>query len=46
MKEIKKVKYFEQSGLFNKSVSQTMESEVKEQKGGFLVMLMATLSAS
>ena len=42
---IKKVKYLEQSGLFNKGVSQTMESEVKEQKGGFLVMLMATLSA-
>ena len=43
---IKKVKYLEQSGLFNKGVSQTMESEVKEQKGGFLVMLMATLKTN
>ena len=43
---IKKVKYLEQSSLFNKGVSQTMESEVKEQKGGFLVMLMATLKTN
>ena len=33
------------TGLLIKGVSQTMKSEPKEQKGGFLGMLLGTLDA-
>ena len=47
MKDImKKVKYFEESGLLIKGVSETIKNEAKEQKGGFLRMLLDTLAAS
>ena len=37
---IKIVKYLEDSGLLLKGVSKTVQNEVKEQKGGFLSMLL------
>ena len=40
------VKSFEDSGLLLKWVSQTIQNESKEQKGGFLIMLLSTLGAS
>ena len=43
---IKIVKYLEDSGLLLKGVSETVQDEVKEQKGGFLSMLLRTLGAS
>ena len=43
---IKIVKSLEDSGLLLKGVTQTVQNEVKEQKGGFLSMLLGTLSAS
>ena len=43
---IKIVKYLEDSGLLLKGVSKTVQNEVKEQKGGFLSMLLGTLGAS
>ena len=47
MKDImKKVKYFEESGLLIKGVSETVKNEAKEQKGGFVRMLLDTLAAS
>ena len=36
----------EDSGLLLKGVSETIENESKEQKGGFLSMLLGTLGAS
>ena len=33
------------SGLLLKEVSETIQNEVKEQKGGFLSMLLGTLGA-
>ena len=36
----------EKSGLLIKVVSETIENEAKEQKGGFLRMLLGTLGAS
>ena len=36
----------EKSGLLIKVVSETIENEAKEQKGGFLGMLLGTLGAS
>ena len=36
----------EESGLLIKGDSETIKSEVKEQKGGFLGMLLGTLGAS
>ena len=36
----------EDSGLLITGVSKTVENQVKEQKGGFLDMLAATLGAS
>ena len=42
---IKIVKYLEDSGLLLKAVTETVQNEVKEQKGGFLCMLLGTLSA-
>ena len=44
---MKIVKSLEKSGLLIKGVSETMlQSEAKEQKGGFLSMLLGTLDAS
>ena len=40
---IKIVKYLEDSGKLLKGVSDTVQNEVKEQKGGFLGMLLGTL---
>ena len=43
---IKMFKFLEEAGLLIKRVSEAVENEVKEQKGGFLGMLAATLGAS
>ena len=43
---IKIVKYLEDSGLLVKGVTETVQNEVKEQKGGFLSTLLGTLGAS
>ena len=43
---IKIVKSLEDSGLLLKGVSETVQNEVKEQKDGFLSMLLGTLAAS
>ena len=43
---IKIVKSLEGSGLLLKGVSETIQNEAKEQKGGFLSMLLGTLGAS
>ena len=43
---IKIVKPLEDSGLLLKRVTETVQNEVKEQKGGFLSMLLGTLGAS
>ena len=43
---IKTVKSLEDSGLLLKGVTETVQNEVKEQKGGFLSMLLGTLGAS
>ena len=43
---IKIVKSLEDSGLLLKGVTELVQNEVKEQKGGFLSMLLCTLGAS
>ena len=43
---IKIVKSLEDSGLLLKGVTETVQNEVKEQKGEFLSMLLGTLGAS
>ena len=43
---IKIVKSLEDSGLLFKGVSETIQNEAKEQRGGFLSMLLGTLSAN
>ena len=43
---LKIVKSLENSGVLLKGVSETIQHEAKEQKGGFLSMLLGTLSAS
>ena len=43
---MKIVKFFEDSSLLLKDVSETIQNEPKEQKGGFLNMLLGTLGAS
>ena len=43
---IKIVKSLEDSGLLLKGVSETIQNEAKEQKGGFLSMLFGTLGPS
>ena len=43
---IKIVKSVKDSGLLLKGVTETVQNEVKEQKGGFLSMLLGTLGAS
>ena len=44
MKDIMKtIKALENSGILLKGVSKTIKNETKEQKGGFLSMLLGTL---
>ena len=43
---IKIVKSLEDSGLLLKGVTESVQNEVKEQKGGFLSMLLGILGAS
>ena len=43
---IKIVKSLEDSGLLLKGVTETVQNEVKEQKGGFLSMLLGILGTS
>ena len=43
---MKIIKSFEKSGLLIKSVYKTIKNEIREQKGGFLKMLLGTLGAS
>ena len=43
---IRIVKSLEDSGLLIKGVTETVQNEVKEQKGGFLSMLLSTLDAN
>ena len=43
---IRIVKSLEDSGLLIKGVTETVQNEVKEQKGGFLSMLLNTLDAN
>ena len=43
---IKIVKSLEDSGVILKGVSETIQHEAKEQRGGFLGMLLGTLGAS
>ena len=43
---MKIVKSLEDSDLFLKGVSETIQNEAKEQKRGFLRMLLGTLGAS
>ena len=46
MKDIIEIaKSLEDSGLILKGVSETIQKEAKEQKGGFLSMLHGTLGA-
>ena len=40
------VKSLEESGLLIKGISETIKNEAKEEKGGFLRMLLVTLGAS
>ena len=43
---MKIVKSLEESGLLIKEVSETIKNQAKEQKGGFLSMLLGTLCTS
>ena len=43
---LKIVKSLEKSGVLLKGVSETIQHEPKEQRGGFLGMLLGTLGAS
>ena len=43
---IKIVKSLEDSGLLLKGITASVQNEIKEQKGGFLSMLLGTLGAS
>ena len=43
---IKTVQAFEDSNILLKRVTKTIKNETKEQKGGFLSMLLGTLGAS
>ena len=47
MKDITKIiEALENSGILLKGLSKTIENETKEQRGGFLSMLLGTLGAS
>ena len=43
---LKIVKFLEDSGVLLKGVNETIQHEAKEQRGGFLSMLLGTLGAS
>ena len=43
---IKIAKFLEDSGLLLKGVTKSVQNDVKEEKGGFLSMLLGTLGAS
>ena len=43
---MKIVKLIEESGFLTQGISETSKNETKEQKGGFLLMLLGTLAAS
>ena len=43
---IKMVKSLEDSGLLLKGINESVQNEIKEQKGGFLSMLLGTLGAT
>ena len=43
---IKIVQSLEDSGLFLKGITETVQNEVKEQKGGLLSVLLGTLDPS
>ena len=43
---IKIVKSLEDSGLLLKGVTETVQNQIKKQRGGFLSMLLGTLGAS
>ena len=43
---LKIIKSLENSGVLLKGVSETIQHEAKEQRGGFLSMLLGTLGAS
>ena len=43
---LKIVKSLQDSGVLLKGVSETIQNETKEQRGGFLSMLLGTLGAS
>ena len=43
---MKIVKSLEESRLLIKGISETIKNEAKEQKGGFLSILLGTLAAS
>ena len=43
---IKIIKSLEDSNLLLKGVTETVQNEIKEQKGGFLSMLLGTLGAT
>ena len=43
---LKIVKSLEDSGVLLKGVTETIQNEAKEQRGGFLSMLLGTLGAS
>ena len=43
---IKIVKSLEESGLLLKGITESVQNEIKEQKGGFFSMLLGTLGAS
>ena len=43
---MKIIKALENSGIFLKGVTKTIENETKEQRGGFLSMLLGTLGAT
>ena len=43
---LKKVKSLEDGGILLNGITETVKNEVKEQKGGFLSILLGTLGAS
>ena len=43
---VKIVKSLEHSGLLLKEITESIQNEIKEQKGGLLSMLLGTLTAS
>ena len=43
---MKIIETLENSGILLKGVTKTIENETKEQRGGFLIMLLGTLGAS